>query len=93
MSPTKTRLERSTVLAKAAFLARWQKVSKNLSEASRKATLKASNGNSKAGANGALFELRFSWAAKKFEYDVIVENTEQERRYQELSADVIGTAI
>ena len=55
---------------------RWKNVLETISELQFK------------GQNG-LKDMKFSWAAQKFAYDVIVENSEEERRHQELTADVL----
>jgi hypothetical protein len=64
--------------AEADFRARWQPVLDWLADLTKRARLKA-----KA-------DLRFSWAVQKFHYDVVVENTEEERRHQELTADALA---
>jgi hypothetical protein len=65
--------------AEADFRARWQPVLDCLADLTKRARMKA-----KA-------DLRFSWAVQKFHYDVVVENTEEERRHQELTADALAT--
>jgi hypothetical protein len=64
--------------AEADFHARWQPVLDCLADLTKRARMKA-----KA-------DLRFSWAVQKFHYDVVVENTEEERRHQELTADALA---
>ena len=78
--------EEKRKLVEAAFRTKWQSVIAAVADVRKKLNLK----NNKTSSLNTLEDLSFSWAAQKFEYDVIEERTQEERRYQEACADVIA---
>uniref|UniRef100_A0A7S3MCI7 DNA helicase n=1 Tax=Spumella elongata TaxID=89044 RepID=A0A7S3MCI7_9STRA len=68
------------------FLAKWQTVIAAITDIRKKLNVK----NSKTGKLNTLDDLSFSWAAQKFEYDVVVEQTQEEVRYRETVMGVLA---